>query len=1109
MVAIPGATATYPEHLLDDPQQLSEELWAYQATHHAFFENQPDVYLGGWLHEGKLWVEPSRNVQDRAEAIHLAATSGEIAIYDVDARSEIVLQDLDEPTGEHDQPSPGSEDTDRPRFLGRGDTPLLAVLAVDGAIGLLLSGADPSAAAAAALSTLPALFDGAPGGETLPTLAMMAIGGIGGSPLNPKDKKDQEFAEERAIIESMINRNADKWRDEFKDSTAWKRLLLDTAIGAALEELAIPELTRIARDPDNDFTYVLRNVSLYPTSQLNEVIPVRIIEIDALLFDSFGLKEAVSIKSDWRRHDKAHEFDSVDELMRKMPASSSRLIRLHLTQQRTFAQRLARAGFSLNDITALVVVWNEGELLDTKRHMTPPGAFRKRHIRHEEADRVDISLLAPAGSKADRHVRMTRWDIRRIVTEIVTKRFGAITNSTATPHTERTNKPAAAGTTFDGQDSGQPTRTPAPARRIPSPLDLFPKPEPTTPAPDGGAETPRDDGPTGGHALGLGVPLLPATTQFTPHTHWIIPAVLAATLVYSLIGPRGPTTGAVLTHAELNQLAGHVQDQLRRALGKAFKALRSTRGRRLLDGLTTLAQFGALVLGGLILGELAPSLLSETLRNLVEAVAVDPNPMLAAATLPWLPARRLHGLGPAVSLGLYGPEQLDSEARKILHISRGRRQAVAKQHPESEDAVRAVSAAAAIRAAGQYTPRSWLVIATEPVKDKLTGLEMIGAGDILEVAEYVDGLAVDTLTFPQRRQLATNYFAVLALLGVTDALDESNLVVTPRGAVVPVDFELLLRTEDLTFATGESYLAGAFDYYPDIFGLLTEAEVLRQFGDLVDRREEILAVLPDQRRRELIGQRLDTMAEMAAAGALTESVASALAIARRTIPRHDRRRTEHVEPIVQVRRPPGDTSPVRYGVPGNARTDATATQAELVELVTRGRAVWLHGPSGGTDTTGRARVWRISVAEEPRSSPRPRNQRGWSGQRWVWRLFGIAGLATAFTLSGTVGSARAATTAPAAVGDDPTTSYLDLFGQLPVVVGLGAVVVGLVVGHRYWRRHLPRPDLIDIAQALERPNGHRIARALGQPPLDQTASVLGEPVAVRAAHRSAAVLAGV
>ncbi|MEV0590005.1 hypothetical protein [Nonomuraea cavernae] len=89
MVALTGHTVQHPASLLDDLDASAVAIDDYLMRRRSLFENDRDVYLGGWIEDGKLWLEPSRNVRDRAAAVRLARETDQIAIYDVRAGTTI------------------------------------------------------------------------------------------------------------------------------------------------------------------------------------------------------------------------------------------------------------------------------------------------------------------------------------------------------------------------------------------------------------------------------------------------------------------------------------------------------------------------------------------------------------------------------------------------------------------------------------------------------------------------------------------------------------------------------------------------------------------------------------------------------------------------------------------------------------------------------------------------------------------------------------------------------------------------------------------------------------------------------------------------------------
>jgi hypothetical protein len=88
MVAQSDHTHTFPDSVMTDERQLADAIDAMLLAESEAFRNG-NVYLGGWVHDGKLWLEPSDNVAGRAEAEALAKQRNQIAIWDVSAGQEV------------------------------------------------------------------------------------------------------------------------------------------------------------------------------------------------------------------------------------------------------------------------------------------------------------------------------------------------------------------------------------------------------------------------------------------------------------------------------------------------------------------------------------------------------------------------------------------------------------------------------------------------------------------------------------------------------------------------------------------------------------------------------------------------------------------------------------------------------------------------------------------------------------------------------------------------------------------------------------------------------------------------------------------------------------
>lgn len=88
MVAQTDHTHTYPASILDDHMALTRAIDDMLVKEKSAFASG-DTYLGGWVHDGKLWLEPSDNIASREEAVRQGRGRNQIAIWDVDNSQEI------------------------------------------------------------------------------------------------------------------------------------------------------------------------------------------------------------------------------------------------------------------------------------------------------------------------------------------------------------------------------------------------------------------------------------------------------------------------------------------------------------------------------------------------------------------------------------------------------------------------------------------------------------------------------------------------------------------------------------------------------------------------------------------------------------------------------------------------------------------------------------------------------------------------------------------------------------------------------------------------------------------------------------------------------------
>lgn len=88
MVALPGHTHQYPDSIMKDEKKLAEAIDEFLMSEREAFK-RPGVHLGGWVSDGKLWLDPSENITDRAEAIGAGKSRDQLAIWDVAGGQEI------------------------------------------------------------------------------------------------------------------------------------------------------------------------------------------------------------------------------------------------------------------------------------------------------------------------------------------------------------------------------------------------------------------------------------------------------------------------------------------------------------------------------------------------------------------------------------------------------------------------------------------------------------------------------------------------------------------------------------------------------------------------------------------------------------------------------------------------------------------------------------------------------------------------------------------------------------------------------------------------------------------------------------------------------------
>jgi hypothetical protein len=86
MVARAGHTRMLPAGILGDEDALARALDAIIMGDSGY----DGAYIGGWVHDGMLWIEPADNISDRQAAIAAGRARDQIAVWDVAGEQEIM-----------------------------------------------------------------------------------------------------------------------------------------------------------------------------------------------------------------------------------------------------------------------------------------------------------------------------------------------------------------------------------------------------------------------------------------------------------------------------------------------------------------------------------------------------------------------------------------------------------------------------------------------------------------------------------------------------------------------------------------------------------------------------------------------------------------------------------------------------------------------------------------------------------------------------------------------------------------------------------------------------------------------------------------------------------
>lgn len=73
--------------------QITDEAILDYVLDHFDKLNQPDAYLGGWVDEGKVYLDISYNVKDREEALRMARKHDQLGIYDLNSGETIYTKE--------------------------------------------------------------------------------------------------------------------------------------------------------------------------------------------------------------------------------------------------------------------------------------------------------------------------------------------------------------------------------------------------------------------------------------------------------------------------------------------------------------------------------------------------------------------------------------------------------------------------------------------------------------------------------------------------------------------------------------------------------------------------------------------------------------------------------------------------------------------------------------------------------------------------------------------------------------------------------------------------------------------------------------------------------
>ena len=76
----------------DDVKGLKKKLYDYFNNNYDIVNNNKKLFFGGWINEGKIYLDISENVLDKKEAIQKGMERQQLAIFNVNDFTEIFLK---------------------------------------------------------------------------------------------------------------------------------------------------------------------------------------------------------------------------------------------------------------------------------------------------------------------------------------------------------------------------------------------------------------------------------------------------------------------------------------------------------------------------------------------------------------------------------------------------------------------------------------------------------------------------------------------------------------------------------------------------------------------------------------------------------------------------------------------------------------------------------------------------------------------------------------------------------------------------------------------------------------------------------------------------------